>query len=134
MTMSTRFVPYALGAALVAIAAGTAAAEPPDSQDTPRAQAVARAQAPSAAPMQAAPAMHFAPEAPRAIERSFDRAPRGIDISPSPVRFSESAEAGDGQADALRALVPRGFAPPRVHPDLACLPRVLETGLPDSVE
>ncbi|MGI6725638.1 MAG: peptide chain release factor N(5)-glutamine methyltransferase [Christensenellales bacterium] len=43
-------------------------------------------------------------------------------------------EAGDGQADALRALVPRGFAPPRVHPDLACLPRVLETGLPDSVE
>ena len=39
-------------------------------------------------------------------------------------------ETGDGQAGALRALVPRDFAPPRVHPDLSGLPRVLETGLP----
>jgi len=43
-------------------------------------------------------------------------------------------EMGDGQAGALRALVPRDFAPPRVHPDLSGLPRVLETGLPDSVQ
>ena len=107
MTTSTRFVQYALGAALIISAVGTAAAEPPRPQEGPREDAVARS-SPAPPPMSAvaSPSPGFSPAESRgAVERStdrspgsFGRAPRAIDVAPTPVRFSESGEAGDGQA------------------------------------
>ncbi len=105
MTTSTRFVRYALGAAVILMAVGTAAAEPPESEENPRGQAVAREHvAPPPPSLPASPSPRVSTESRQAIERNIDRGPGfgrqayANGGAAAPVRYSESAEADDGQA------------------------------------